>query len=163
MSAQNDYHSISDFVLTISFYVRHSTQFWERLECTFERSACSGTLLCRLICPSFVDFILSFSFHYETATKAKFIFSFFTKKEWQVNLKSMKISIIVVQSFNIIVWPSRPFLKWPNLKCHVGHTCIYNTLWPTSRLITEQFQIPHWPYLFKRRKPWSTQQILFNG
>ena len=89
--------------------------------------------------------------------------SFFTKREWQVNLKSMKISIRVVQSFNIIVWPSRPFLKWPNLKCHVGHTCVYNTLWPTSRLITEQFQIPHWPYLFKRRKPWSTQQILFNG
>ena len=26
----------------------------------------------------------------------------------------------VVQSFNIIVWP-RPFLKRPNLKCHVGH------------------------------------------
>ena len=88
---------------------------------------------------------------------------FLQKKEWQVNLKTMKISIIVVQSFNIIVWPSRPFLKWPNLKCHVGNTCIYNTLWPTSRLITEQFQIPHWPYLFKRRKPWSTQQILFNG
>ena len=25
-----------------------------------------------------------------------------------------------VQSFNIIVWP-RPFLKWPDLKCDVGH------------------------------------------
>ena len=35
-------------------------------------------------------------------------------------MKSMKMSVRVVQSFNIIVWPT-PCLKWPNLKCHVGH------------------------------------------
>ena len=32
------------------------------------------TLLCRSIHASFVDFVLLFSFHYETTTKAKFIF-----------------------------------------------------------------------------------------
>ena len=53
----------------------------------------------------------------ETATKAKF---FLRKREWHLNLKSMKMFIRVVQSFNIIVRP-RPFFKWPNLKCHVGH------------------------------------------
>ena len=32
------------------------------------------TLLCRSIHASFVDFVLLFLFHYETTTKAKFIF-----------------------------------------------------------------------------------------
>ena len=34
--------------------------------------------------------------------------------------------ISVVQSFNIIVWP-KPFLKLPNLKCHVGHMTHFDT------------------------------------
>ena len=66
------------------------------------------TLLCRSICALFVDLVLLFLFHFELATKTEFIF--LQKGEWQLNLKSMKMSIRVVQSFNVIVWP-RPFLK----------------------------------------------------
>ena len=50
----------------------------------------------------------------------------FEKSVRWVNLQNFKSLLVivwmisVVQSFNIIVWP-RPFLKWPNLKCHVGH------------------------------------------
>ena len=43
-------------------------------------------LLCPSIRPSFVDFVLLFSFHYETATKANFIF-FFTKKRMAVEFE----------------------------------------------------------------------------
>ena len=57
------------------------------------------TFLCRSIHASFADFVLLLSFHYETATKAKFIFV--PQREWQLNRKSMKTS--VVQSSNIIV------------------------------------------------------------
>ena len=56
-------------------------------------------LLCRSIRPSFVDFVLLFLFHYETATKANFIF--FYKKEngswvWKARrcpLELFKVSI----------------------------------------------------------------------
>ena len=62
---------ISDYVLTSSFCVRRSTQFRERLERTVRRS----TYVALPIDSRFlVDFVLLFSFHYETTTKAKFIF-----------------------------------------------------------------------------------------
>ena len=67
MSTQNDCHSIPDFVLTIIFMPsipRNSER---------DRSVrldSLHTLLCRSICPSFVDFVLLFSFHYEMATEA---------------------------------------------------------------------------------------------
>ena len=68
MGMQNHY-----YVLTISFYVRcHSTQFQERLEGTLILDF-PHTLLCQSIYASFIG-VLLFSFHYETTTKAKFIF-----------------------------------------------------------------------------------------
>ena len=77
-----------------------------------------------------------FFIHYETTTKAKFIY--LRKREWQLNLKSTKMSwiikivklMIVVQSFNIIVWP-RPFLKLIQFKMSLG---TYDPLLPISRL-----------------------------
>ena len=117
MSTRNDCHSISDFMLTISFYVRHSMQFWERPERTYGLAA---YIALPINSPLFVDFVLLFLFHYETTTKVTVQVHFSQEREWQLNIKSMKMSVRVVQSFNIIVWPT-PFLKWPNLKCHVGH------------------------------------------
>ena len=52
------------------------------------------TLLCRSICPSFVDFVLLFSFHYEMATEATVYVHFLHEREWQLNMKNMKISKI---------------------------------------------------------------------
>ena len=79
MSMQNHY-----YVLTMSFFVRrHSTQFQERLKGTFGLST--------YVALSFIG-ILLFSFHYETTTEAKYIF--LRKREWEFNLKNMKISWI---------------------------------------------------------------------
>ena len=80
------------------------------------------TLLCRSLF-AFVCWLCSFVFvplwnNNKSYCVSSLIFS--QEREWQLNIKSMKMSIRVVQSFNIIVW-STPFLKWPNLKCHVVH------------------------------------------
>ena len=48
--------------------------------------------LCWSIHALFVDFVLLFLFHHKTTTKAKFLF--YTKREWQMNLKSMKMGWI---------------------------------------------------------------------
>ena len=77
-----------------------------------------------------------FFIHYETKTKAKFMY--LCKRGWKLNLKNMKMSwiikmvklMIVVQSFNIIVWP-RPFLKLIQFKMSLG---TYDPLLPISRL-----------------------------
>ena len=81
---------------------------------------------------SFVCFVLLFLFHYETTTKAKFIYTL-KKLTVEPEIKSMKMgwirmamkllekSVRWCQFFRIIiVWP-RPLLKWPNLKCRMGH------------------------------------------
>ena len=49
-------------------------------------------LLCWSIHALFVDFVLLFLFHHKTTTKAKFLF--YMKREWQMNLKSMKMGWI---------------------------------------------------------------------
>ena len=60
----------------------------ERPERTFGLSA---TLLCRSICPSFVDFVLLFSFHYETAINRSYsVKSFFTRKRMAVKVEYEK-------------------------------------------------------------------------
>ena len=86
------------------------------------------------------SFVLSFSFHYERKTKAHFISYAKENGCWVVwcdqyltvyckrgikTVKSINLLVIVwmisiVKSFKVILWP-RPLLKWPNLKCHVGH------------------------------------------
>ena len=49
------------------------------------------TLLCRSICPSFVDFVLLFSFHYETAINRSYsVKSFFTRKRMAVKVEYEK-------------------------------------------------------------------------
>ena len=53
--------------------------------------------------PSFVDFVLLFLFHYEATTKVTVQVHFSQEREWQLNIKSMKMSVRVVQSFNMIV------------------------------------------------------------
>ena len=63
MSTRDDCHSISDFMLTISFFMPD-----RKVHCHLDAL---DTLLSRSIRPSFVDFVLLFSFHYETAAKAK--------------------------------------------------------------------------------------------
>ena len=90
------------------------------MECTFPCSA--QLLLCRSTHASLFN-LRFFFIHYETKTKAKFIY-LSNLREWQLNLKSMKMSwiiklMIVVQSFNIIVWP-RPFLKLIQFKMSLG-------------------------------------------
>ena len=87
----------------------------ERPERTFGRSA----YIALPIDSCFVYWLRSFVFVPLLKRQQKLSF-FLRKREWHLNLKSMKMFIRVVQSFNIIVWP-RPFFKWPNLKCHVGH------------------------------------------
>ena len=62
---------ISDYLRTSGFWVRRSTQFQERLEFNFDFL---HMLLCGSIQASFVCFVLLFLFHYETTTKAEFIF-----------------------------------------------------------------------------------------
>ena len=37
----------------------------------------------------------------------------------------VSLMMLSVQSFNVMVWP-RPLLKWPNLKCLVGHMTHFN-------------------------------------
>ena len=74
---------VSDYLLTSSFCVRRSKQFRERLVVQFD-------VLCRSIHASFVDFVLLFSFHYETTTKAKFLFY----AKLNLKLKSMKMGWI---------------------------------------------------------------------
>ena len=52
------------------------------------------TLLCRSICPSFVDFVLLFSFHYETATEATYSVSpLFTRKRMAVEYDHEKLKV----------------------------------------------------------------------
>ena len=63
---------ISGFLSTSSFWVRRSMQFQERLERTFWPSTHVSLLIDYA---SFVRFVLLFLFHYETTTKAKFIFT----------------------------------------------------------------------------------------
>ena len=112
MSTRNDCHSVSDFMLTIiiSLYVRHSMQFWERPECSFGLSA---YIALPINSPSFVFVPLW------NSNKSYSVSSFFTIKRMAVEYEKHEMSIRVVQSFNIILWTTT-FLKWPNLKCHVG-------------------------------------------
>lgn len=97
------------YVLTISFMSgvipHHSRRDW-RVHLNFPH-----TLLCRLIYASFIG-VLLFSFHYETTTKAKFIFcakdnGSSTSHEDQLDKDGSKagevVQMSVVQSFNIIV------------------------------------------------------------
>ena len=122
---------ISDYVFMSSFCARPSMRYRKRLECT---CLCSAyLLLCRSTHASLFN-LRFFFIHYETKTKAKFIY-LRNLREWQLNLKSMKMSwiiklMIVVQSFNIIVWP-RPFLKLIQFKMPRG---MYDPLLPISRL-----------------------------
>ena len=89
-----------------------------------------------------------FFIHYETTAKAKFIY--LCKRGWKLNLKSMKMTwiikmvklMIVVQSFNIIVWP-RPFLKLIQFKIPHG---TYDPLLPISRLNSLLNNTPHKPW-----------------
>ena len=106
---------ISDFVHTSNnFWVRHSTQFQERLERTFWLSAYVVLLIdlhfiCWLI-------VLLFLFHYERTTKSKFIFyaikengcwTWKHKDGLERDGKAGEVSSVmsVVQNFKIIVWP----------------------------------------------------------
>ena len=63
---------ISGYLRTSTFWVAHSMRFQERLEHTFWPSTHVSLLIDYA---SFVHFVLWFLFHYETTTKAKFIFT----------------------------------------------------------------------------------------
>ena len=157
---------ISDQVLMSSFCLRCSTQFWERLEPTFRHTAyVAWSFFAKfiLINASLVYFVLLFLFPYHMKWQQKLssffthLFSFFgldkDGKAGEVSLisqppelqdpKALSSTSNILcgwcQNFNIIVWP-RPCLKWPNLKCHVGH----DPLWLISRLNT-----------VKKRNRWS--------
>ena len=122
---------ISDYVFMSSFSVRPSLRCRKRLDCTFPCSA--QLLLCWSQTLRFFN-LCFFFIHYETTTKAKF--TYLRKREWQLNSKSTKMNwiikmvklMIVVQSFNIIVWP-RPFLKLIQFKMPRG---TYDPLLPIS-------------------------------
>ena len=137
---------ISDYVFMSSFCVRPSIRYRKRLHGVYISMFCIAVAL---PINTLRFFTLCFFFiHYETTTKAKFIY--LRKREWQLNLKSTKMSwiikivklMIVVQSFNIIVWP-RPFLKLIQFKIPHG---TYDPLLPTSRLNSLLNNTPHKPW-----------------
>ena len=141
---------ISDYVCMSSFCVRSSMRYRKRLHGVYISMFC---IVVALPINTLRFFNLCFFFiHYETTTKAKFIY--LCKREWQLNLKSMKMSwiikmvklMIVVQSFNIIVWP-RPFLKLIQFKMLRG---TYDTLLLISRLNSLLNNTHHKPISFYR-------------
>ena len=78
------------------------------------------TLLCRSIrlCLLTLFFCYCSIMKQQQKLLCKFIFHHKENSSWIRNC--MKMSVRVVQSFNIIVWRT-PFWKWPNLKCYLGH------------------------------------------
>ena len=132
ISAQND--CLSDYVFMSSFCVRPSMQYRKRLHGVYISMFC---IIVAFPINTLRFFNLYFFFiHNETTTKAKFIY--LRKREWQLNLKYTKMTwiikmvklMIVVQSFNIIVW-ARPFLKLIQFKMLRG---TYDPLLLISRL-----------------------------
>ena len=140
---------ISDYVFMSSFCVRPSMCYRKRLHGVYISIFC---IVVALPVDLLHFFNLCFFFiHYETTTKAKFIY--LRKREWQLNLKNTKMTwiikmvklMIVVQTFKyIIVWP-RPFLKLIQFKMLRG---TYDTLLLISRLNSLLNNTHHKPISF---------------
>ena len=77
------------------------------------------TLLCRSIRLRLLTLFFCFCSIMKQQQKLLCKFIFHKKENGNWIWKAWRC-LNVVQSFNIIVWPT-PCLKWPNLKCHVGH------------------------------------------